>query len=74
MRTSHECVLNADDCERRARSCADPIDRAMMLVTAQHWLNLAMTAQFSGDAPPSRQRLRSGRSDGDGPASDAKIN
>jgi hypothetical protein len=74
MRTAQECVLKADDCERRARACADTIDRAMMLVTAQRWLNLAMTAEFGRDAPPTRQRLRSGRSDADGRASGAKIN
>ena len=75
MRTTQECVLKADDCERRARACADPIDRPMMLVTAQHWLNLAMTAQFGGDSPPpTRQRLRSERIDADGRASGAQIN
>jgi hypothetical protein len=47
MRTAHECLLKADNCERSARTCADPIDRGMMLVTAQHWLNLAKAAELA---------------------------
>jgi hypothetical protein len=33
-----------------ARACADPIDRGMMLATAQHWLNMAKAAE-----PPERR-------------------
>jgi len=47
MRTAHECLLKADNCERNARACADPIDRGMMLVAAQHWLNLAGAAELA---------------------------
>ena len=44
MRTALECLLMADHCERMARACPDPIDRGMLLETAQHWRNLAKTA------------------------------
>jgi hypothetical protein len=47
MRTANECLLKADNCERNARACADPIDRGMMLVAAQHWLNLAKAAELA---------------------------
>jgi hypothetical protein len=38
--------LKADNCERMARACADPVERGMMLVTAQHWLKLVKTAEL----------------------------
>jgi hypothetical protein len=31
----------------RGKACADSISQAMMLLTAQHWLNLAKTAELT---------------------------
>ena len=47
MRTALECLLKADHCELMAMACTDPIDRGMMLETAQRWRNLAKTAELA---------------------------
>jgi hypothetical protein len=47
MRTALECLLKAVHCELMAMTCADPIDRSMMLETAQRWRNLAKTAELA---------------------------
>jgi hypothetical protein len=33
MRTGHECLLKAENCERNARACVAASDREKMLVT-----------------------------------------